>query len=49
MSWTRSFDLATLMVLPLSLWMGWTGKVDWWTVMLIWAVSRIRIEFTWNS
>jgi hypothetical protein len=35
----KSINLATLVLVPFTIWLGYTGRVDWWSIALIWAME----------
>lgn len=42
----KSVNLLSIIILPISIWFGITGKVDWWTIILIWLCAcNITLKF----
>jgi len=34
-----SMNLVVLVTVPLNIWLGCTGRVDWWVIALIWSLE----------
>ncbi len=43
-----TINLITFFAIPLALWLGVTGKVDWWVLIMIW-VSHLCIALTFEK
>ena len=41
---TLTINLMIIVTIPLSLWLGFTGRVDWWVILLI-LLFDMKIPF----
>ena len=41
-------DLLMFVKLPLAIWLGVTGTVSWWVILLIFLMT-CKLEFTWKA
>lgn len=40
MKFFESIDLfATFIMIPLSLWLGFTGRINWWIIIFVWLMG----------
>jgi hypothetical protein len=44
---TFTFNLFALITYPFAAWLGVTGRVDWWIIVLI-LVANIEMSFTYK-
>ena len=44
--WTINFFLPIGILL--SLWLGFTGRVDWWVIIFVWVI-QIQLSYTWKK
>jgi len=42
----KSLNLAIVIIGPLGIWLGSTGRVSWWIIVLIF-ISCCRVNFEW--
>ena len=42
----RTLNLAIIVIAPLSIWLGLTGRVSWWIIVLIF-ISCFRVDWEW--
>lgn len=43
---TYTINILAPFTIGLSIWLGATGRVDWWIIVLIWSVSaQINLKF----
>lgn len=35
----KSINLFALLMIPLSLWLGFTNRIDWWIIIFVWLME----------